>query len=152
MIQHWQEVCTQVEVADKKLTDFINNSGQSVAQLNKIKKFFGEWNKMKKMMETFDTYLSPVDPIKVESPFDQDDFRFIWRTWKDYLTEQHCRLMRSRMEQQSLLYLAEISENNPDLAISYLRFAMANGYKSFFKVEDKQKTTPPKNTKEDGYY
>ena len=152
MIQHWNDITTQVEVADKKLLDFVNNSGQSVTQLNKIKKFFGEWNKMKKLMEDFDTYLSPVDPIKVESPFDHEDFRLIWKRWKDYLCEQHGRLMRSRMEQEALTYLAEIADNNYLLAIGYLRFAMANGYKSFFKVEEKQKSTPPKMIENEKYY
>jgi hypothetical protein len=51
------------------------------------------------------------------------------------------------MEQMSLDYLSEISENNPDLAISYLRYAMANGYRSFFKVETKDKVSPPKSDK-----
>jgi hypothetical protein len=97
------------------------------------------------MAETFDQFITPLDPIKVESPFDQDDFRYFWKTWKEYLQEQYGRSIRSRMEQMSLDYLSEISENNPDLAISYLRYAMANGYRSFFKVESKDKTNPAKS-------
>lgn len=95
-----------------------------------------------------DQFIAPLDPIKVESPFDQEDFRYIWRTWKEYQQEQHGRMMRSRMEQQSLHYLAEISNNDPDLAISYLRFAMANGYKGFFRVEANDKLNPPKPDKD----
>ena len=152
MLTHWNEICTQIEAADHKLTEFIDSAGLSVTQLNKMRKFSSEWNKFKKMAKVFDHYIAPVEPIKIESPFDQDDFRYIWKTWKEYMQEQHGRLMRSRMEQMSLHYLAEISDSNPDLAIGYLRFAMANGYRSFFKVTNKDKSTPPKSDKHDGNY
>ena len=147
MITHWNEIWAQIENSDKKFSEFIESAGLSVSQLKKLQKFTCEWNAFKKLAEAFDQFISPVDPIKVESPFDQDDFRYIWKTWKDYLAEQHGRLMRSRMEQMSLDYLADISESNPDLAISYLRYAMANGYKSFFKVDTKDKANPPKSDK-----
>jgi len=148
MIATWNLFCAQIETAEAKLQQFIETAGLSALQLKKLQKFTCEWNKLKKMAELFDQFVAPLDPIKVESPFDQEDFRYIWKTWKEYLREQHGRLMRSRMEQISLDYLAEISENNPDLAISYLRFAMANGYKGFFKVEANSKTTPPKVDKD----
>lgn len=147
MLTHWNEICTQIEASDHRLTEFIDGAGLSVTQLNKMRKFSLEWNKFKKMAKVFDQFLVPLDPIEIESPFDQDDFRYIWKTWKEYMHEQHGRLMRSRMEQMSLHYLAEISDNDPDLAISYLRFAMANGYRSFFKVTNKDKSTPPKSDK-----
>lgn len=152
MITHWNEICKQIESSDCKLSEFIEKGGLSVTQISKLKKFSCEWNKFKKMVNEFDEFLAPVDPIKVESPFDQDDFRYIWKTWKEYMSEQHGKLMRSRMEQMSLDYLAEISESNSDLAISYLRYAMANGYKSFFKVDTKDKANPPKSDKNGSDY
>jgi hypothetical protein len=147
MIPHWNEICTQIEASELKISEFMATAGLSASQLKKLQKFLCEWNKTKKLAEAFDLFISPVDPIKVESPFDQDDFRYIWKTWKDYLCEQHGKLMKSRMEQMSLDHLADISGNNPDLAIGYLRFAMANGYRGFFKVDQKDKTTPPKSDK-----
>jgi plasmid replication initiation protein len=152
MITHWNEICQQIELADKKLDEFIEKAGLSASQLKRLQKYTSELNKVKKLANAFDEFLAPVDPIAIESPFDQDDFRYIWKTWKEYNQEQHGRLMRSRMEQMSLHYLAEISENNPDVAIGYLRFAMANGYRSFFKVEAKDKTTPPKANKNGSDY
>jgi len=152
MIPHWNEICAQIEASELKISEFVATAGLSATQNKKLQKFICEWNKTKKMAEAFDQFISPVDPIKVETPFDQDDFRYIWKTWKDYMCEQHGRLMRSRMEQMSLDYLADISGSNPDLAISYLRFAMANGYKSFFKVDEKAKTTPPKSDKNGSDY
>ena len=152
MITHWNEVCTQITNSELKLNEFIDHAGLSAAQLKKLNKYICEWNKMKKMANEFDKFISPVDPIEIESPFDQDDFRYIWKTWKEYNQEQHGRILRSRMEQMSLHYLSEISENNVDVAIGFLRFAMANGYRSFFKVEAKDKTTPPKNSKNGSDY
>lgn len=150
MIAQWNTICQQIDMADIKLGEFIEAAGLSVSQLKKLQKFTLEWNKAKKLAEAFDQFIAPVDPIEVESPFDQDDFRFMWKIWREYLQEQHGLLMRSRMEQMGLDYLAEISDNNPDLAITYLRFAMKSGYRSFFKVEEKDKTTPPKSDKNGG--
>lgn len=152
MIPHWNEIFAQIESSETKLSEFTTNAGLSATQLKKLQKFIVEWNKTKKLANAFDDFISPVDPIKVESPFDQDDFRYIWKTWKEYLCEQHGKLMKSRMEQMSLDYMEEISGSNPDLAIGYLRFAMANGYKSFFKVESKDKTTPLKPDKNGSDY
>jgi len=145
MITNWNEICRQVSLLENKLLEFIDNATLSASQQKKLQKYIVEWNKFKKMNESFDQFIAPLDPIKVESPFDQEDFRYIWKTWKEYMQEQFGRSMRSRMEQMSLDYLSEISENNPDLAVSYLRYAMANGYRSFFKVESKDKTNPAKS-------
>lgn len=145
MITNWNEICRQVSLLENKLLEFIDNATLSASQQKKLQKYIVEWNKFKKMNESFDQFIAPLDPIKVESPFDQEDFRYIWKTWKEYMQEQFGRSMRSRMEQMSLNYLSEISENNPDLAVSYLRYAMANGYRSFFKVESKDKTNPAKS-------
>ena len=149
MINRWNEICNQIDASEMSLTKFIEESGLSATQLKKLNKFICEWNKVKKLAESFDQFISPVDPIDIESPFDQDDFRYIWKTWKDYLQEQHGRLMRSRMEQMSLDYLAEISDSNPDSAIFFLRFAMANGYKNFFKVDKKDINQPTKTNDSD---
>jgi len=144
MITRWNEICQQIDISEKILTKFIDEAGLSVTQMKKLNKFVCEWNKTKKLADAFDQFILPVDPIVVESPFDQDDFRYIWKTWKEYLLEQHGQLIRSRSEQMSLDYLAEISESNPDTAIFFLRFAMANRYKNFFRVDKKEINQPAK--------
>ena len=148
MIKNWNDICTQIDTSEEKLQEFIESAGLSALQVKKLQKFTKEWNKTKKLAELFDQFISPVDPIKVESPFDQEDFRYIWKMWKEYLSEQHGILVRSRMEQASLDFLSEISENDPDRAISYIRFAMKGHYRSFFKVEEKDKSKPPKANKD----
>lgn len=144
MITRWNEICNQIDASEQSLSKFIEESGLSVSQMKKLNKFVCEWNKVKKQAESFDQFISPVDPIAVESPFDQEDFRYIWKTWKEYLQEQHGQLVRSRAEQMALYHLSEISDNNPDTAIFFLRFAMANRYKNFFKVDKKDINKPTK--------
>ena len=135
MLNTWNEFCQQINISDGKIAEFIESSGLSSLQLKKLQKFTCEWNKTKKLAEVFDRYVMPIDPIKVESPFDQEDFRYVWKMWKEYLIEQHGIFMKSRAEQSSLDYLAEISENNPDVAINYIRFAMKGPfYKGFLST------------------
>ena len=88
MINHWNEIYQQIEATDAQLSEFIQGAGLSALQLKKLQKYIEQWNKSKKMAETFDQFITPLDPIKVESPFDQDDFRYFWKTWKEYLQEQ----------------------------------------------------------------
>ena len=145
MIRHWNEICAQIEASESKLQDFIENAGLSASQLKKLQKFTCEWNKAKKLAEAFDKFITPVDPIKVESWCDQDDFRYMWKMWKEYLSEQHGILVRSRMEQASLEFLSEISENNPDKAIDTIRFAMKSNWKSLYKINEQDKSTPKTN-------
>lgn len=152
MITNWNNICAQIEIADTKLNEFIDTSGLSASQLKKLQKFTLEWNKTKKLAEDFDQFISPVDPIKVESPFDQQDFRYIWKMWKEYMSEQHGILIRTRREQMSLDYLSDISTNNVDVAIGYLRFAMAHGYRKFFIVTEQAKSTPEKTDKNGSDY
>ena len=144
MKQEWDKLCKQISDADAELENFIETGGLSTLQAKKLQKFIKEWNELKKQAETFDQFVSPIDPIKVESWCDQDDFRYMWKMWKEYLLEQHGLLIRSRMEQASLDFLQEISEGNVDKAISCIRFAMKGGYRSFFKIDEKTKSTPEK--------
>jgi len=151
MITEWNNICAQINAADDNLQQFIETGGLSTLQINKMKKFTKDWNAFKKMAEQFDQFVSPVDPIEVESWCDQDDFRYMWKMWKEYLLEQHGILMRSRMEQSGLDFLQEISEGNIDKAIGYIRFAMKSGYRSFFKVDEKAKSQPEKVTTDGDY-
>ena len=142
MITHWKEICAQVENSEVKLQEFINTAALSALQIKKLQQFIKEWNQVKKLAEQFDEFISPVDHIEMQSPFDQEDFRYMSKMWKEYLQEQHGTLMRSRSEQMSLDLLTELAENDVDKAIFYLRFAIAHRYRKFFIVDEKAKSTP----------
>lgn len=144
MIDHWNDIWNQIETSEGKLQDFLQTSGLSAIQLKKLQKFIREWNKVKKMAEVFDQFITPVNPIEVESPFDQDDFRYMWKMWKEYLQEQHGLLIRSRMEQASLEYLSDISGNDVDKAINIIRFCMKSGWRGIYaNMKEKSNTEKP---------
>lgn len=135
MITHWNKICEQIDTTDNVLSEFIETASLSVSQLKKLEKFTREWNKSKKMAEDFDKFITPVEIIEVESPFGEDIFRFAWKMWKEYLSEQHGILMRSRYEQASLKDLEEISEGNVDKAISYIRRSMTGPWRKIYPIE-----------------
>ena len=147
MIKQWNDIWNQIETAEGKLQEFLQSAGLSAIQLKKLQKFIREWNKVKKMAEAFDQFITPVDPIEVESPFDQDDFRYMWKMWKEYLQEQHGLLVRSRMEQASLEYLSDISGNDPDKAINIIRFCMKSGWRGIY-ANEKEKSNTEKPSKD----
>lgn len=142
MIQQWNEYWKQLEKADEELNEFIENGGLSSLSITKMKKFLQSWNKQKKLAQELDQYISPLEAVTIEIPFESQAFSEMWIRWKDYLLEQHGQLMKSRSEKSALEHLKKISRGNDDKAIEYLRYAMANRYRNFFQVEDKDNKQP----------
>lgn len=142
MISKWEEFWKQLESTDKELTEFLENGGLSTLSLTKAKKFIAAWNKQKKMASEIDQYISPIEPAQVEIPFRSSAFFEMWSRWKDYLLEQHGQLIKSRSEISALEHLKKITKGNDELAIECLRYAMANRYRNFFLVEDKDNKMP----------
>jgi hypothetical protein len=142
MIQKWEEYWKQMEITDTELSDFLENGGLSSIAMNKMKKFIAAWNRQKKMAGEIDQYISPVEPAEVERLFDSAAFEQMWSRWKDYLLEQHGQLIKSRSEMSALEHLKKITKGNDDVAIECLRYAMANRYRNFFLVEDKDNKMP----------
>lgn len=150
MIQPWNELCAQMETSEGKLQEFINSAGLSALQVKKLQQFIKEWNQVKKLAEQFDQFITPLDPLTVELPFDQEDFRYMWKMWKDYLREQHGILMRSRMEKASIENLEEISGGDVDKAIAYIRRSMNGPYRRIYAIEYNDSKIPEKQPVEDG--
>lgn len=142
MISKWEEFWKQLELTDNELNDFLENGGLSTIALTKAKKFIQAWNKQKKIASEIDQYISPVVPAQVEIPFRSSGFSEMWTRWKDYLLEQHGQLIKSRSEISALEHLKRITKGNDELAIECLRYAMANRYRNFFLVEDKDNKMP----------
>ena len=51
--------------------------------------------------------------------------------------------MRSRSEQSALEHLNKIAKSDDARAIEYLRYAMANRYRNFFAIDEKDAALPP---------
>ena len=144
MKTHWEELWVQLERADEAFTTFLETGGLSTLSLKKSDKFHREWNAIKKLATAFDQYITPIDPLEVVPKYTSAEFSDMWTRWKEYLAEQHGQLMRTRAEQSALEHIADISKGNEQQAIRFLRYAMANRYKNFFAIEEKEYKQPPK--------
>lgn len=143
MNEKWKQVTKQLVESDSELSSFLDNGGLSTANLAKIKPFITKFNRFKKLMAEFDNFISPVDPIEVKSPFKTPELADMWTRWKEYLSEQHGDVMRSRSEKSAIELLNEITECDEQKAIHSLRYVMANRYRNFFLVEIKDASKPP---------
>ena len=92
----------------------------------------------KRVVETSDTIEeligSSLQPLPVEFPWQDKEFRQLWQTYKEYLEEQHHIVMESRMEAMRLKMLLKLSKNQRDIAIASLEFYMAYGTPNIFEV------------------
>lgn len=148
----WNECWKQLETVDKELTDFLENGCLSTIAVTKAKKFIDAFNKLKKIAADMDDYISPVDAMHVKIPFKSKAFEEMWQRWKEYLSEQHGQLIRSRSEQSALEHLEKISKADDARAVEFLRYAMANRYRNFFAIDDRDATLPPKQETTNGKY
>jgi hypothetical protein len=141
----WDKIWADFEDCNLHLNEFIEDSSLSALQQKKMEQFIRSWNAVKKQISDFDTYISPTTPIDIKIPFKSEKLLEMWKDWKDYLSEQHGKIMRSRSEKYSLEFLKEMCRGDEEKAMKYLRYAMANGYRNFFVIEDKDLKQPAKN-------
>jgi DNA repair photolyase len=133
-----------MESVEDELQEFLSN-GLSTVTLKSSRKFISSWNAFKKLAADMDQYITPVEPMEVKSPFASEEFDKMWKRWKEYLSEQHGQLMRTRSEVSALEYLDKISKSEEKKAIYILRYAMANRYRNFFEIEEKDTKKPAKD-------
>jgi hypothetical protein len=147
MIDKWNEYWKQMELTETELNEFLEGGCLSSIAITKSKRFLAAWNKQKSLAHELDQYITPVQPAEVEIPFESPEFSEMWKRWKEYLLEQHGQLIKSRSEISALEHLKKISRSNDAKAIDYLRFAMANRYRNFFQVDDKDTKQPAQGDK-----
>ena len=140
----WNEYWKQLETVDKELTEFLENGCLSTIAAGKAKKFLNAWNTQKKIAYELDQYITPVEGLQVKIPFKSKAFEEMWTRWKEYLSEQHGQLVRSRSEQSALEHLEKIAKGDDARAIDFLRYAMANRYRNFFVIDEKDTGLPPR--------
>ena len=142
MEQFWSSLID----ANDELNSFII-FGMPSSTEKRHKDFVRKWNSMKDKAETLCDQIeqqadTSVPAVEVKLPWSSDEFKNVWQNWKDYLSEQHNKRIKSRWEYAALNYLKELCEDKEATAIEYLQFAMANGYPRFFKVTKKSYEQP----------
>ena len=144
MKEKWNEYWKQLENCEAELNNFLESSSMSDMVVAQMKKFLSSWNKQKKLAAEIDQYITPVAPLEIKLPFSSDEFTDMWQRWKEYLNEQHGQMMRTRSEKSALEHLNKLSKGNDEKAVEFLRYAMANRYRNFFAIEERDTKQPAK--------
>lgn len=93
------------------------------------------WKKVVETSDTIEELLgSAVQPLPVEFPWQDAEFRRLWQIYKEYLEEQHHIVMESRMEAARLKLIRKFSKNQRTAAIDAIEFYMALGTVNVFEV------------------
>lgn len=96
-------------------------------------------------LQKVEAFIPIVDPIALKNEWGGDEFYKAWQFYKDYLKEQHCFVMRSRMELMRIKVIRNLCNDNVAMAIRLLEFLMAHGSITVYaakelSVEKNQKT------------
>ena len=144
MQKKWNDYWKQMATTDDELDALLESGALSTVTISKARKFISAWNKLKKQADELDQFITPVEPIQVTIPFHSPEFAELWKRWKEYLQEQHGEGVRSRAELSALEHLEKLSKNDENKASAILRYAMANRYRNFFAIDEKDNNQPPK--------
>ena len=144
MKEKWEQFSTEVEKSNSELNDFLSNAGLNTLVLKKAEKFVKQWNSTKKLALEIEKYIMVVDPLEIQFPFKNERLSEMWQRWKDYLSEQHGQLIRTRSEKSAIEHLMELAKGDEEKAVKFLRYAMTNRYRNFFAIEEKDTKQPDK--------
>ena len=144
MKDKWEQFSNEVEKSNSELNDFLSNAGLNTLILKKAEKFVKQWNNTKKLALEIEKYIMVVDPLEIQFPFKNERLTEMWQRWKDYLSEQHGQLIRTRSEKSAIEHLLELAKGDEEKAVKFLRYAMTNRYKNFFAIEEKDTKQPDK--------
>ena len=145
MKESWEILTTETANLKELLESLLEMVPQSARFHKKTTEINKQWKRLQKAVNEMDKFITPVKSIKVISPLlSYPEFRKTWQLWKEYLSEQHGIIMRSRAELMGLKRLMEITDGNPGLAVKYLEFAISRPTdKNFYKVKDVECTEEP---------
>lgn len=149
--KEWERLWDALDNSALELNNFLS-AGLTISSQRQAKAFIKSFDKVKAIAEKLDGAIrTPIEPLKVEMPWQEIEFTALWAYWKDYRLEKFHVKYASREEKKSLQYLKEISQDDCEKAKSYLNFAMAKGYKNFFVPSKNANYTPDLNvTNDDG--
>lgn len=126
----------------EKLKDFRSPLEDMMQELPLSKKYYRmkvkiekQWKELSRAFEKVDVFINDtIESVPVDSPWASDDFKKTWHRYKEYLKEQHGVIMKSRMEIARLEWLKKNTEDNPELAITWMKYWMARGSEAIYKV------------------
>lgn len=137
MKQEWENIGTEIHNVKQELENLLEMLPQSAKIHKQVNALNKVWKRLQKSIGDFDAFVMPVKSVKVSSPLLEDpDFRKAWQNWKEYLSEQHGIVMRSRAELEALKRMGLYTDDKPEPAIKYLSFAISRMDKNFYVVKN----------------
>lgn len=80
-------------------------------------------------------------------PFDSNNFKSVWASWKEYKRAQHKFTFKSELtEQAALKSLGSLSNNDEDTAIAIIEQSIAQGWKGLFELKNQTNNGQGQNT------
>lgn len=150
LVKKWEKLWDNLNQVNIYFQSYIDTV-LLVQQRIKMEPLIKEFEELKKNSEKFYNDLDDavaqsrtVSHVLITPPWDSQKFLETWKFWKEYLLEQHQINLSTRAEQKQLDFLAQISDNKEENAYPVLDYAMANLYKMFFKLDEKQPKTQKK--------
>ncbi|MDD5358544.1 MAG: hypothetical protein PHX80_05315 [Candidatus Nanoarchaeia archaeon] len=138
MLQHYIDTINSFAEFQEKLQDLLAVLPQSPEIFKMKGNLKKTWDKSQRLLSEFEKYMNPVNSIQVKIPgeFENEKFTEAWVLWKEYLEEQHCFRMKSRMEAKAINILYQLSDHNSDKAIDIINNVIGRGSKNFYKIDD----------------
>ena len=115
MKEAWDKLGEDIHTLKDELEELLEMLPQSAKFHKKTNTINKAWNRFQASVNRMDAFIVPVKSVEVNSGLLANaNFSATWKTWKDYLIEQHGLFMRSRAELSALKRLAEIAEGTPE--------------------------------------
>ena len=95
------------------------------------------WKDLNRAANNMDNFvMDRIDPLKFEKPWNDPAFWETWEYYKKYLIEQWGFYMGTYMEAVNLEELKEWTNNDPAMAIRWLKHYIRRGDKRIYKVNE----------------
>ena len=138
MKPQWESLSNKMEVHNKLIEEFTAQLGTDPKYSRALKALENNWVHVVQLHNDFDKLVEPIAKVEVKLPFDGDEFRDLWITYKEYLLEDHHQYFGSRREAIMLKRLSRLSGKDEKIACEMLELFISSGNRSIYKATSKQ--------------
>lgn len=101
------------------------------------------FNNSQKEIINYDSWLQNKDSVKlkVELPWNDEDFEAIWVEWKEYLRKKHVFTYYEASERVTLEDLHKMAKGDVTKAIAIVKQSLGAGWKTFYELKSNKQIT-----------
>lgn len=106
------------------------------------------WNDVLRAANNMDNFvLEKIDPITIPKPWNSVEFWEMWKYFKTYLIDQWGFYMGTYMERINIEDLKEWTNDDPEIAIRWLKHYIRRGDRRIYKVNEEDIKNDTKESK-----